>query len=165
MTEQKSQSNIPAEDLNNLEYFKNLPNQKYLRTAEQSSKKFRSHDGAAKRAIMEKAMLQTEGYKFSKRGQAETKGMSTEEKDARMAYVFQKFCTFYAYSDEALKYRRGIRDIMNEHKAFYNTYTSEDSRAIARQIKVRNIANQIDKGDYRGYAITRFYKQHEGQSL
>ncbi len=165
MTEYKSQSNIPAEDINNLEYFKNLPNQKYLRTAEQSSKKFQSYDGAAKRAIMEKAMLHTEAYKFSQRGQSETKDMSAEEKEERMAYIFQKFCTFYAYSDESLKYRRGIRDIMNEHKAFYSTYTTEESRAIARQIKVRNLANQIDKGDYRGYAITRFYKQHEGQSL
>ena len=165
MTEQKSQSNIPAEDINNLEYFKNLPNQKYLRTAEQSSKKFRDHDGAAKRAIMEKAMIHTEAYKFSKRGQAETKDMSAEEKDARMAFVFQKFCTFYAYSDESLKYRRGIRDIMKEHKAFYSTYTTEESRAIARQIKAHNLPIQIDSGDYRGYAITRFYKQHEGQSL
>lgn len=165
MTEQKSQSNIPAEDINNLEYFKNLHNQKYLRTAEQSSQKFRNYDGAAKRAIAEKAMLQTEGYKFSQRGQSETQNMSAEEKDARIAYIFQNYCTFYAYSDESLKYRRGIRDIMNEHKAFYSTYTTEESRAIARQIKIRNIANQIDSGDYRGYAITRFYKQHEGQSL
>lgn len=165
MTERKENSNIPAEDINNLEYFKNLPNQSYLTTAEQSSKKFQSHDGAAKRAIMEKAMLQTEAYRFSQRGKSETKEMSSEEKDARMAYIFQKFCTFYAYSDETTKYRRGLRDIMNEHKAFYNTYTTKESRALARQIKIRNLTREMDNGNYRGYAITRFYKQHEGQSL
>lgn len=165
MTEQKSQSNIPAEDINNLEYFKNLPNQKYLRTAEQSSNKFKSHDGAAKRAIMEKAMLQTEAYKFSQKGKSETQNMSAQEREAHIEFIFQKYCTFYAYSDETTKYRRGLRDIMNEHKDFYRTYITEESRALARQIRIRNLARDIDNGDNKGYAITRFYKQHEGQQL
>lgn len=165
MTEQISTEKSPKEDINNLEYFKDLPNQPYLRTAEQSSKKFRSYDGAAKRAIAEKAMLQTEGYKFSQKGKEQTKNMSAEEKEDHMAFIFQKYCTFYAYSDESLKYRRGIRDIMNEHKEFYKTYTTEESRALARQIRIRTIARDIDNGNYRGYAITRFYKQKEGQSL
>ena len=165
MTEHTIDTNIPEEDINNLEYFKNLPHQKYLRSAEKSSQKFQSHDGAAKRAIIEKAMLYTEAYKFSQKGKEATQNMSPEDKGAHIEHIFQKYCTFYAYSDESLKYRRGIRDIMNEHKEFYNTYTTAESRALARQIKVRNLVNEIDKGAYKGYDITRFYKQRSGQQL
>lgn len=152
-------------DINDLGYFKKIYNQHYLTTDHQSGEKYRRHDGAVKRAIIEKAMLHTEAYKFSNRGQKEMEGLNPAGKENRIEFIFQKYCTFYAYSDESTKYRRGLRDIMNESKDFYNTYTTEESRALARQIKIRTLANEIDNGAYRGYGITRFYQQRQGQKL
>lgn len=152
-------------DIDDLQYFKNIYHQDYIKSDYKSGEKYRSHDGAAQRAIIEKAMLHTEAYKLSRRGQKEMMALSENDKKNKVEFIFQKYCTFYAYSDESTKYRRGLRDIMNENKEFYQTYITEESRALARQIKIRTLANEIDQGSYKGYGIARFYQQRQGQKL
>ena len=41
----------------------------------------------------------------------------------------------------------------------------EKDRASARREKIRQMAQEIDAGQYRGYDITRFYRQRQGQEL
>ena len=61
MTENTSQPAAEFKaDFNDLNYFKNIYHQEYIRTAHQSGKKYRSLNGAVQRAVVEKAMLRTD---------------------------------------------------------------------------------------------------------
>ena len=166
---QKEDTSQPAAefkaDFNDLNYFKNIYHQEYIRTAHQSGKKYRSLNGAVQRAVVEKAMLRTEAYKFSRYGQGELNGLTPEKRKERTEFIFQKYCTFYAYSDESRKYRRGLQDILTEEQTFLYLHPMEKDRASARREKIRQMAQEIDAGQYRGYDITRFYRQRQGQEL
>ena len=165
MTECKQTQN---EDIKNLEYLKSLPYQNYLKTAEESGKKFHSLDGEVKRAIIEKAMIHTEAYKFSKKEQDKISNLSSEEKENHLSFIFQKFCTFYAYSDKTQKYHNGFQDIINEYKDFHYTYPSQESKALARQVKIQKLIKKLnnkEETDYRENNIALFYKQNEGKEL
>ena len=166
MTENTSQPAAEFKaDFNDLNYFKNIYHQEYIRTAHQSGKKYRSLNGAVQRAVVEKAMLRTEAYKFSRYGQGELNGLTPEKRKERTEFIFQKYCTFYAYSDESRKYRRGLQDILTEEQTFLYLHPMEKDRASARREKIRQMAQEIDAGQYRGYDITRFYHQRQGQEL
>lgn len=110
-------------------------------------------------------MLRTEAYKFSRYGQGELNGLTPEKRKERTEFIFQKYCTFYAYSDESRKYRRGLQDILTEEQTFLYLHPMEKDRASARREKIRQMAQEIDAGQYRGYDITRFYRQRQGQEL
>ena len=160
MTENTSQPAAEFKaDFNDLNYFKNIYHQEYIRTAHQSGKKYRSLNGAVQRAVVEKAMLRTEAYKFSRYGQGELNELTPEKRKERTEFIFQKYCTFYAYSDESRKYRRGLQDILTEEQTFLYLHPMEKDRASARREKIRQMAQEIDAGQYRGYDITRFYRQ------
>ena len=90
---------------------------------------------------------------------------NTGERKERTEFIFQKYCTFYAYSDESRKYRRGLQDILTEEQTFLYLHPMEKDRASARREKIRQMAQEIDAGQYRGYDITRFYRQRQGQEL
>jgi len=124
-------------DISNLSYFKT----DYL-----SGEKYRRQSSPARRVIAEKAMLFTEAYKLSKQGQQEMKLLPPQQRNKHIEHIFQKYCAFYAYSDKSVKYRHGLHDIMNESKDFYQTYTTKESRTLARQIKIKTLANIIDTG-------------------
>ena len=95
MTENTSQPAAEFKaDFNDLNYFKNIYHQEYIRTAHQSGKKYRSLNGAVQRAVVEKAMLRTEAYKFSRYGQGELNGLTPEKRKERTEFIFQKYCTF-----------------------------------------------------------------------
>ena len=152
MTENTSQPAAEFKaDFNDLNYFKNIYHQEYIRTAHQSGKKYRSLNGAVQRAVVEKAMLRTEAYKFSRYGQGELNGLTPEKRKERTEFIFQKYCTFYAYSDESRKYRRGLQDILTEEQTFLYLHPMEKDRASARREKIRQMAQEIDAGQYRGY--------------
>lgn len=166
MTENTSQPAAEFKaDFNDLNYFKNIYHQEYIRTAHQSGKKYRSLNGAVQRAVVEKAMLRTEAYKFSHYGQGELNELTPEKRKERTEFIFQKYCTFYAYSDESRKYRRGLQDILTEEQTFLYLHPMEKDRASARREKIRQMAQEIDAGQYRSYDITRFYRQRQGQEL
>ena len=149
MTENTSQPAAEFKaDFNDLNYFKNIYHQEYIRTAHQSGKKYRSLNGAVQRAVVEKAMLRTEAYKFSRYGQGELNGLTPEKR-----------------KDESRKYRRGLQDILTEEQTFLYLHPMEKDRASARREKIRQMAQEIDAGQYRGYDITRFYRQRQGQEL
>lgn len=145
-------------DINNLSYFKNLYSQNYIKTDYLSGEQYRRQQGNVRRAIAEKAMLFTEAYKLSVQGQNEINKLPPQKRSERIEFVFQKYCAFYAYSNQSRKYRRGLHDIMNECKDFYRTYTSEESRALARKIKIRTLANGIDHGSENRYGFTPLYQ-------
>ena len=135
MTENTSQPAAEFKaDFNDLNYFKNIYHQEYIRTAHQSGKKYRSLNGAVQRAVVEKAMLRTEAYKFSRYRQGELNGLTE--------FIFQKYCTFYAYSDESRKYRRGLQDILTEEQTFLYLHPMEKDRASARREKIRQMAHR-----------------------
>lgn len=144
-------------DINNLSYFKNLHSQNYIKTDYLSGEKYRSQHSCIRRAIAEKAMLVTEAYRLSRQGQEEMNLLPPQQRSKRIEFVFQKYCAFYAYSNQSNKYRQGLRDIMNECKDFYSTYTSEESRALARKIKIRTLANGIDNGTENRYGFSQLY--------
>ena len=55
MTENTSQPAAEFKaDFNDLNYFKNIYHQEYIRTAHQSGKKYRSLNGAVQRAVVER---------------------------------------------------------------------------------------------------------------
>lgn len=129
MTENTSQPAAEFKaDFNDLNYFKNIYHQEYIRTAHQSGKKYRSLNGAVQRAVVEKAMLRTEAYKFSRYGQGELNELTPEKRKERTEFIFQKYCTFYAYSDESRKYRRGLQDILTEEQTFLYLHPMEKDR-------------------------------------
>ena len=94
MTENTSQPAAEFKaDFNDLNYFKNIYHQEYIRTAHQSGKKYRSLNGAVQRAVVEKAMLRTEAYKFSRYGQGELNELTPEKRKERTEFIFQKYFT------------------------------------------------------------------------
>ena len=131
-------------DINNLNYFKNIHRQNYLATDYLSGEKYRRQHNTVRRAISEKAQLITEAYRFSRQGQQEMKHLSPQNRSKHIEAIFQKYCAFYAYSNNSNKYRNGLHDIINENNDFYRTYTTEESRALAKQIKIRTLAHNID---------------------
>ena len=137
MTENTSQPAAEFKaDFNDLNYFKNIYHQEYIRTAHQSGKKYRSLNGAVQRAVVEKAMLRTEAYKFSRYGQGELNELTPEKRKERTEFIFQKYCTFYAYSDESRKYRRGLQDILTEEQTFLRA--ARDDRKASHPAELMN---------------------------
>lgn len=138
-------------NVNDKEYFENLYQQKYLQTADKSGEKFNKMDGAVQRAIIEEAMLTTEAYKFS-----EKYGASMNEE--RAALIFQRYCEFYAYSDQRL-HGRPLKDLMNKDKKFRQNHPHHKDRVLARQIEIQERARRIDDGMMSTYSILRFHKE------
>lgn len=75
-------------------------------------------------------MLRTEAYKFSRYGQGELNGLTPEKRKERTEFIFQKYCTFYAYSDESRKYRRGLQDILTEEQTFLYLHPMEKTAPV-----------------------------------